>query len=347
MESMCKIQFTRYLYIKDEVKYSILISLLKKNEEARFWAYEFYHSGFKEELWEFIWKIYYDFYATLNPKFKKFLIEKHDAWKENPANDIVIAQIIDNLKIRPWNMDILLLKQFSKNVSTNEELNSLLENKNFDGVAKYVITRALKKADIMMLNTYFQKKNFSKNMSVDEVLSNIIHLYSVSDSLKMGKNLFVDSDEDLSPYRTIFSHYDSSFYPYKILPIVTKYGIDSESMLSLFHLSRYSTDDLKKQYHYHWLYYASKTPIWSNRIIEFEGIPNHETKDIDFEDDDDFDEFHDHFNYEPDEQKRDHQNKNIGPIKSVYTWKSFFEQSNKGIYNPKDEYFLTMKEISY
>jgi hypothetical protein len=342
------VQFTRYLYIKDEVKYSILISLLKKNDEARFWAYEFYYSGFKEELWNFLWQIYYDFYASLNPKFKKFLTEKHAAWKETPTNDLAIAQIIDNLKIRPWNMDVFLLKHKAKTHAQEVKgLSVLLADDDIEGLTHYILANPLKENDIIIFNTHFQKNFFSKKMSKDEILSNIVHLYSIKASIKMGKSLFIISDDDLSPYRNIYAHYDSSFYPYKILPIATKYGIDSESMLSLFHLSRDATIDIQRVFHYHWLYYTYNTPIWSNRLEEFEGTPNHETKDIDFEDDDDFDEFYDHFGYGPDEQKLDQQNKNIGPIKNISTWKSVFEKANKGIYKPLDDLWRTMNKISY
>ena len=64
---------TRYLYIKDEVKLALLISILNKSDDAIFWAYELYYSGFKLELYEYIWKIYYDFFATLNPCFELYL----------------------------------------------------------------------------------------------------------------------------------------------------------------------------------------------------------------------------------------------------------------------------------
>ena len=56
--------FTRYLYEKQEVGYSLLHALLqKKEEEAIFWARELYDSGFEEELYEFLWVIFQDFYA--------------------------------------------------------------------------------------------------------------------------------------------------------------------------------------------------------------------------------------------------------------------------------------------
>jgi hypothetical protein len=257
---------------------------------------------------------------------------------------LIISQIIDNLKIRPWNMDVFLLKQLSNRLSTNETLASLLEKKDIEGISNHILN---KKIDVEQLNTHFQKKFFSKRMSKEEILENIVHLYSLEKCLKMGKNLFIISEEDLSPYKTIYAHYDSSFYPYKILPKVTQYGIDSESMLSLFELTRDKTNDLRRVFHYHWLYYAANTPIWANRIEEFEGTVNHGTKDIDFEDDDDLDEFYDHFGYSPDEQKLDQQNKNIGPIKNTCTWKSVFEKANNGIYKPNDEFWLTLCKISY
>ena len=72
-----EIQFTRYLYEKDEVKLALILSILNKKEEnAEFWAYELYHSGFKLELIDLFWSLYYDFYYTQNPSFEKYLQTK-------------------------------------------------------------------------------------------------------------------------------------------------------------------------------------------------------------------------------------------------------------------------------
>ena len=52
------ILFTRYLYNKTEVKQSLFISRLQRNlDEAMFWAYELYYSGFKKELINLLWTI--------------------------------------------------------------------------------------------------------------------------------------------------------------------------------------------------------------------------------------------------------------------------------------------------
>ena len=74
--------FTRYLYLKDELKISLLTSLIDKNEGCIFWAYELYYSGFENELFDLLWKIYFNFYYTLNPSFQQYFIKKHKEWKK-------------------------------------------------------------------------------------------------------------------------------------------------------------------------------------------------------------------------------------------------------------------------
>ena len=44
-------------------------------KECLFWTSEFYYSGYFIELWNLIWKIYYDFYAIIHPKLEKFIIK--------------------------------------------------------------------------------------------------------------------------------------------------------------------------------------------------------------------------------------------------------------------------------
>ena len=54
-----------------------------------------------------------------------------------------------------------------------------------------------------------------------------------------------------------------------------------------------------------WLYYAVRSPIWEDRVLEFGGMLDDETQQIIFPDGDDDDtaeRFYDHWGYEPDEQ---------------------------------------------
>lgn len=51
--------FTRYLYEKLHVKHSLAFAMLRGDrEEALFWAYELYHSGFQEYVWNWLHEIY-------------------------------------------------------------------------------------------------------------------------------------------------------------------------------------------------------------------------------------------------------------------------------------------------
>ena len=69
----------------------------------------------------------------------------------------------------------------------------------------------------------------------------------------------------------------------------------------------------------HWLYYACRSTIWEQRIIEFDGSLNEDTLSVEF-DDEDYDEkdmtmterFYNKWNYEPDEQSLDVRNRIIG-----------------------------------
>lgn len=70
----------------------------------------------------------------------------------------------------------------------------------------------------------------------------------------------------------------------------------------------------------HWLYYAARTAIWEQRIIEFDGSLNDDTLSVEFNDED-YDEhdmtaherFYNRWNYQPDEQRLDVRNRIIGP----------------------------------
>jgi hypothetical protein len=70
-------------------------------------------------------------------------------------------------------------------------------------------------------------------------------------------------------------------------------------------------ENIKEKYYDHWLYYASLSPIWLNRIKKWNGIQNHKTQYIEFTDDFYFEQFYQLYNYEPDEQSNIIENRNI------------------------------------
>lgn len=91
-----KYNLTRYLYSRDEVELSFVVSLLEKKDimECYFWAFELYYSGY--DISQLIWKIFYDFYFHYNSKLEVIIHNKLAKWREN--NDYKnIAYIIQNL----------------------------------------------------------------------------------------------------------------------------------------------------------------------------------------------------------------------------------------------------------
>lgn len=67
----------------------------------------------------------------------------------------------------------------------------------------------------------------------------------------------------------------------------------------------YESDDEMGQSILHrdnWLYFASFSPIWSDRITEYRGTINHENQTIEFKNEDDEEAFNEKYNYELDEQ---------------------------------------------
>jgi hypothetical protein len=112
--TLAPLTLTRFLYSKDEVELSLLTSLLK-NEDIQivyYWAYELYYSGF--DIFEFLWKIYLDFYYELQPYFVTYFERKHASWKQDHSM-IHIAYIVRNMfTLKPSCMVFMMRQYMSK-----------------------------------------------------------------------------------------------------------------------------------------------------------------------------------------------------------------------------------------
>jgi hypothetical protein len=373
-----EIQFTRYLYEKDEVKLALILCILNKKEEAIFWAYELYYSGFQSELVDVFWSLYYYFYYTLNPSFEKYLqtrLKKNLVLDTDSVN--YVSMIVNNFMIRPHSMDIFMLKQivdicdFDK--SDIQDYIDLSGN-NIEIMRKELIT-ALRTKDFMMLASlilidikyehidsmfevatdYFvtelglKKKvqDYDKQSSNKRVLilCRIIHYFTVTINKKLGKNLYVHVEpEEVVLYETISSCAD--LVPRKILRLAKIYAIDSNNYLSLFDLKR-EKQDIKTAYYYDWLYYASHSPLWKSRILKHNGVIDAKNKKVEF-DDDDIDEFYDNYGYEPDEQSTEVENKTIQDIRSERNWQTFYKEHNiNGVVEIEDDILSSIDKITY
>jgi len=373
-----EIQFTRYLYEKDEVKLALTLCILNKKEEAVFWAYELYYSGFQSELVAMFWSLYYDFYYTLNPSFEKYLQTRLKKGLVLDADSVnYISMIVNNFMIRPHSMDIFMLKQIvnicdfdktdiqdyitfsEKNVEiVRRELISALRTKDFMMLASLILidikdehidTMFEAATDYFVTEMGVKKKvqdynNESTNKRV-LILCRIIHYFTVITNKKLGKNLYVHVEpEDVVLYETI--HVSEDLPPYKILPLAKIYAIDSDNYLSLFDLKR-ETQDIKTAYYYNWLYYASFSPLWRSRILKCNGVIDVKNRKVEF-DDDDIDDFYDDYGYEPDEQTIEVENKTIQDIRKERNWATFYKEHNiNGLVEIEDDILSSIDKITY
>jgi hypothetical protein len=228
------IVLTRYLYIKDEVLVSLVLSILEKNkDEALFWAYELYNSGFEECAIEFVFSIYTEMFKAHNYKLGKFISNRIAEWKEDRTRSNVIGTIVINLcdSTRKFNVDGFITRNFPIPSKTNDSTFYII----FEGASKYDHVAGILPRKLLETACVYSSRKYGN------VVFNCAHAKC---SAKYLKNL-------------------------------------------LF---------------YNWLYFASFSPIWSDRITRYNGNICHENHSVVFEDPD---EFYDLYGYEPDEQNLD------------------------------------------
>ena len=91
--------FTRYLYEFNHVKHSLLESIREKQrEESLFWAYELYHSGFQEEVWQCVRGLYSKCSRSIELRFDKFYAE----WKAT-CDACLLGTVVGTLAV--WEPD--------------------------------------------------------------------------------------------------------------------------------------------------------------------------------------------------------------------------------------------------
>jgi len=113
-------KFTRYLYIRDEVEYSLLISLLasakketRESDEILFWAYELYFSGWEEDTLSLVRRIYEEFYKQLHPTLNATLNKKYKEWRET-RDPYILGTILLNIIQKPYCADTFHQKHAPK-----------------------------------------------------------------------------------------------------------------------------------------------------------------------------------------------------------------------------------------
>jgi hypothetical protein len=114
--------------------------------------------------------------------------------------------------------------------------------------------------------------------------------------------------EDITRFETVDHEKEKAR---NVLKRVCEYAPYREKECADYDFECPNPNGILEKYRYHWLYYASYSPIWKKRIEDYGGIINYKTKNVDFPEEENHDEFHEMYQYEPDEQSKEVQLKNV------------------------------------
>lgn len=348
------LQFTRYLFIKEEVRIALLLAILNKNDDAIFWAYELYYSGYKHELFHLIWKIYYDFFATLNPSFEQYLLKKQKELLNDGINedkDRILSAIIYTLLFRPFNTDIWAARTMSQRFILDMDYAQTTEILTHTENIRINMTKWIANKDYRSIIQWI----YNEKYEVEEMYSICLDIFSVKSKARLTKifKIIVNNNIKSVDIKTILLakimalftskkekciyanvepediiHYETITGDNNILKNVYSRcgGIDQFNCLSLFKLTRAKYPQMDAVYRENWLYHASFAPIWSQRIRQFCGYVDYTKHKVVFTDDDLMEEFYQLYDLEPDEQPKEVRDKSIGKIVAKYDWKWFVEK---------------------
>jgi hypothetical protein len=229
--------FTRYLYQMVEVKQSLFLALLDhKPDEALYWTYELYYSGFKPELYNYILMVYITIYKKLNPSLQSYIDTKHQQWLDGNAADTDIGSIVYTMALRSYCL-------------------------------------------VDFMRTYLGANISSRNIDEPSAVRFIVNL----------------TPDQITPYADVDS---SNIRRNKVLEHAVKHPVRKDCH-KLFNTLTHQ--DFVETFRHKWLYYASFSPIWDNRISQHNGHIDYDAETVTFADDHDEDAFRNLWDYEPDE----------------------------------------------
>ena len=342
---------TRYLYLKEDVKHSLIFCLLKKPsfEECLFWTSEYYYSGYFTELWKLIWKIYYDFYAIIRPKLEKFITKMQKKWKIK-SKIIYILHVLKNLYYSDISPPIVFLVRMAletQKVQTksyrgrppawlkgNKKYKNLLmsiHNKHYQNTAYYL--RRFKNEEPELYNAilnYYQGDNLNNQLSSLKIydsgyqdklhilIDTIFHL-SLEDKNTNARCIHLQITKKELKYAIDTNIISTGLH--HVLKEKRTFKIRTE--IGCFKLRRYDPKypNIQQIQWHHWEYFAYNTPLWKERFDKYKIKINHDKFLIEFEDEmttsEQYEEFHEKYYYEPDEQSKEVQEKSIANIPEI------------------------------
>jgi hypothetical protein len=334
---------TRFLYLKNEVKHSLLFCILKRTslKECLFWCSELYYSGYYKELWKFLHKIYYDFYAINNPKLEKFICKMKEKW-EIKHKIVYLLHIIKNFYMLENNNPLVFLIRMSlqtqkspgksyrgrppnwlNELNTKKKYKNLLlsiHNKHYKNIA-YYLRRFRDNEDELyqVIVNYYNKtlnsvKIYNGEDKIQSLIATMVYL-SLEDNNKREIHLQVTKEELTYAMNTNIL----ATKLYKVLKEKRLFKICAN--IGCFSLHNKEYPDSRTILLNHWEYFSFQTPLWRERLNKYKIKIDSKKFLIEFEDEmtncKEYEDFYENYNYEPDEQSKEVQERSTSAIADI------------------------------
>ena len=326
---------TRFLYMADEVIITFMETLLKREDlgACYFWISEYYFSGFGLKTWDLLWKIFYDFYAIKYPKLEKYMIAQFSLWENNKR----ISYILDitlQLYQRKACPDVFIArhcipeqkkyrgrppKWLSLFPSEQKDLLLSLHNNCVSSILFHINSLSYKTIYEIVCHYFKQVRKMPLDDGYIATLpySNKKHvLLALCLYLHLPESLIIIDEVDVAPAPEdidwITQLDETQITPlYKTLPQKRLYSISDT--IGCFTLQRFDErcPPVKRLLGFHWEYFASFAPLWKKRFRKHKAKRSKTGFEIIFKNDDYLETFGELYNYEPDEQSNETQDKSI------------------------------------
>ena len=325
---------TRYLYPKECVMSSLVWAVLdKKSDEALFWAYELYYSGFKIDAFDLLISIHIVFYHEKYPQQTDVLYPLLEKWyhqekiphKKFRHHDTILGSVLMNIMYyRDEGAQMTI-----PDALRPDEVGSPASSPNTTGRSPHVPSAF---GSYTCSLSQLMRKRAGVNY-----LETVVPLTTNMD----GFSPIEFTLHDLKPYQTIYTKppsvilRDACRFPLRTIGCdvcdTNKYATEAnvyEMSLRYLKMPRFvmSIQELQDN----WLYYASFSHIWSKRIADNHGKIYHEMKSVIFDTEDDEEQFYQEFQYEPDEQSvAVHNSIGIDVSYTTMSWLDFYNKYGK------------------
>ena len=325
--------YTRCLYDKKAVEFSLLIALLDRNrEEALFWTYELYHSGFKEETISLLWKHYYSLYSPFFVNQGINLLKQSHVWLKNKKDDTIVGTLVENLVRCEPCIDIYMIYNGLKLAP-----DALIGTFNKIRVCDNAVDIDDLMDEFIVKHNCFKTRGYNllkrtRDSFIEMPFLTLIHYKIACMSLLFtGLFLKIRSNKFDPKFYVKLTENDIKLYKTKKVVELKGYKIARRNCLYKLTLEPESREKSITDYD-DWIYYASKSPLWKSRIERYNGQINASERTVSFLNEDDEELFYNWYNFEPDEQPCSTQDMWMGKIR-FESWEHIYKMYKCEPYN--------------